>query len=64
MELLTYYSSLYYTSIPCDCGQYTRIFSRGALNCMGLLYIFRQYNTSMQFKGPRENVLVYLRQSH
>jgi hypothetical protein len=21
MELLTYYSSLYYTSIPCDCGR-------------------------------------------
>ena len=28
----------YYTNIPCDCGQYTRIFSRGTLNCMDVLY--------------------------
>ena len=28
----------YYTNIPCVCGQYTRIFSRGTLNCMDVLY--------------------------
>ena len=28
----------YYTNIPCDCGQYTRIFSRGTLNYMDVLY--------------------------
>ena len=27
-----------YTNIPCDCGQYTRIFSRDTLNCMDVLY--------------------------
>jgi hypothetical protein len=29
---------IYYTNIPCDCDQYTRIFSRGTLNCMDVLY--------------------------
>jgi hypothetical protein len=28
----------YYANIPFACGQYTRIFSRGALNCMDVLY--------------------------
>ena len=28
----------YYTNIPCDCGRYTRIFSRGTNNCMDVLY--------------------------
>ena len=28
----------YYANIPCDCGPYTRRFSRGTLNCMDVLY--------------------------
>jgi hypothetical protein len=28
----------HYTNIPCGCGQYTRIFFRGTLNCMDVLY--------------------------
>ena len=28
----------YYINIPCDCGQYTRIFSRDTLNGMDVLY--------------------------
>jgi len=46
----------YYTNSPCDCSQYTRIFSRGTLNCMDVL--------SMQFKVLRKIVLVYWPQSH
>jgi hypothetical protein len=30
--------SNYFINIPCDCGQYTRIFSRGTLNCIDVLY--------------------------
>jgi hypothetical protein len=30
--------SNYFINIPCDCGQYTRIFSRGTLNCMDVLH--------------------------
>jgi hypothetical protein len=58
------HTHIYYTNIPCDCGQYTRIFSRGTLNCMDVLYcptptaegnITHPCNS---IKVPRENFLV------
>jgi hypothetical protein len=40
------------TNIRCDCGQKTRTFSLGTVGV-------GKYNTSMQFKVPWENILVY-----
>ena len=43
-SLIEYFSRPeYYTNIPCDCGQYTGIFSRGTLNCMDVLGCERFY---------------------
>ena len=41
MQINTYKNheyELYYTNSPCDCGQYTIIFSLGTLNCMDVVY--------------------------
>jgi hypothetical protein len=60
---------LYYANISCDCGQYTRIYSRGTLNCMDVLYFPTPtaesnitHPCNSRYRG--EYVLVYLPQLH
>jgi hypothetical protein len=56
------------TNTPCDCGQYTRIFSQGTLNCMDVVYcptptvegnITHPWNSRY-----RENIFLYIDHSH